>query len=193
MSSPRLLDAATLRELLTRPGPATPRLLDVRTPAEFETLRIPGAHNIPLERLREHREAIGPHLDADVVLVCRSGGRAAQAAQALAEVGLADIAVLDGGVTAWEGAGGHVTRGRRTWELERQVRLAAGSVVAASVLGSIAAPRLKWLAGAVGSGLVVAAVTDSCALGSLLSRMPWNRPPGPVDLDRILESLREAS
>jgi rhodanese-related sulfurtransferase len=193
MRAPRLLDAATLREVLARPGRAAPRLLDVRTPAEFETVRIPGAHNVPLEHLREHREEIGRHLETDVVLVCRSGGRAAQAAEALAEVGLTDIAVLDGGVTAWEGAGGPVARGRRTWELERQVRLAAGSVVAASVLGSLAAPRLKWLAGAVGSGLVIAAVTDTCALGSLLSRMPWNRPPGPADLDRILESLREAS
>ena len=48
------IDAAGLRELIAA-GHA-PRLLDVRTPGEFETAHIPGAYNVPLDLLREHRD-----------------------------------------------------------------------------------------------------------------------------------------
>jgi 3-mercaptopyruvate sulfurtransferase SseA len=65
------LDAVTLRTRLS--GPEAPRMLDVRTPAEFETAHIPGSYNVPLETLREHRAELLGHLDEQVVLVCRSG------------------------------------------------------------------------------------------------------------------------
>jgi len=51
----------------------------------------------------------------------------------------------------------------------------AGSIVASSVLGSLAFPKLKWVAAAVGSGLALAAVSNSCAMGMLLSKLPYNR------------------
>src|SRR5699024_8812872 len=60
-----------------------PRVLDVRTPAEFETVHIPGSYNVPLDTLREHREELGSHLEDEVVLVCRSGNRAEQAERLL--------------------------------------------------------------------------------------------------------------
>jgi len=43
--------------------------------------------------------------------------------------------VLENGFTAWEGDGLPVDRGAPRWELERQVRLVAGSVVLSSILG----------------------------------------------------------
>ena len=119
-TSPRTTDAAALKETLAS---GQVRVLDVRTPAEFETMHIPGAYNVPLDTLREHREELSTHLDDDVVLVCRSGARASQAEQVLAGVGLPNLRVLDGGILAWEQAGGEVRRGTRRWELERQVRL----------------------------------------------------------------------
>ncbi|HEV7212643.1 MAG TPA: rhodanese-like domain-containing protein, partial [Blastococcus sp.] len=152
----QVVDAATLRRRLQEA--AAPRLLDVRTPAEFETAHIAGAYNVPLDTLKEHREEIATHLDEDVVLVCRSGQRAGQAEQALAAAGLPNVRILDGGMQAWERAGGEVSRGRQRWDLERQVRLAAGSLVFTSVLASAVVPRLKWLAGGIGAGLGVAAV-----------------------------------
>jgi rhodanese-related sulfurtransferase len=42
------VDPSTLREWLDRPG--APRVIDVRTPAEFETAHIPGSDNVPLHR-----------------------------------------------------------------------------------------------------------------------------------------------
>jgi hypothetical protein len=53
--------------------------------------------------------------------------------------------------------------------------LVAGSVVLASIVGSVALPKLKWLAAALGGGLTVAALTNTCAMGMALSRLPYNR------------------
>jgi hypothetical protein len=55
------------------------------------------------------------------------------------------------------------------------VRLVAGSIVLSSVLGSVAIPKLKWLAAAIGGGLTFAAVTNSCAMATALSKLPYNR------------------
>lgn len=152
-----------------------PRLIDVRTPAEFETAHIAGSYNVPLDLLREHRDEIAGHLDENVVLVCRSGQRAANAGDALRDAGLPNVAILDGGITAWESQGFEVSRGVQRWDLERQVRLVAGSIVATSVLGSVFSPKLKWVAAAMGAGLAGAAVANSCLMGMMLSRLPYNR------------------
>lgn len=173
MTNPTL-DPAGLRDRLG--SPEAPLLLDVRTPAEFAAAHIPGSYNVPLDTLREHRDELRRHLD-EVVLVCRTGGRAAAAERALADAGMTNVHVLDGGIVAWERAGAPLNRGRATWDLERQVRLAAGGLVAAGVLGSLAVPGLRWLSGAVGAGLVIAALTNTCAMGMLLSRLPFNRAP----------------
>ncbi|MGC5022366.1 rhodanese-like domain-containing protein [Micromonospora sp. DT47] len=183
------IDATSLRALID--SGRGPRLLDVRTPGEFETAHIPGAYNVPLDLLREHREELRHHLDEDVVLICHSGGRAAQAGQALAGVGLPRLKVLDGGMTAWRAVGAPVRLGRPRWDLERQVRLVAGSIVLASVLGSVFVPGLKWVAGVIGAGLTFAAVTNTCAMGMLLGRLPYNRGVR-CDLDTIVGQLREA-
>jgi hypothetical protein len=94
-------------------------------------------------------------------------------------------------MVSWEQAGGPVNRGRETWDLERQVRLVAGSIVAASVAGSTLKPGLKWIGGAIGTGLAVAAVTNTCAMGMALSKMPWNRRGQDVDVDDILRALAD--
>jgi rhodanese-related sulfurtransferase len=111
----RIIDAATLWSRLDEDAP---RILDVRTPAEFETAHIPGAYNVPLDLLREHRDGLVRHIDQDVVLVCRSGTRASQAGQALGQVGLPGLRILDGGMNSWERAGAPVSRDRQTWDLE---------------------------------------------------------------------------
>ncbi|MFI0796982.1 rhodanese-like domain-containing protein [Micromonospora rubida] len=185
-TTPPTLDAATLRELIA--AGRAPRLLDVRTPGEYETSHIPGSYNVPLDLLKEHREELRRHLDEDVVLICRSGARAAQAEQALAGVGLPNLKVLTGGVMAWQAANAPIAQGKPRWDLERQVRLVAGSIVLASVLGSVFVPQLKWVAGFIGAGLTFAAVTNTCAMGMLLGRLPYNRGAS-CDLDTIVGQL----
>jgi rhodanese-related sulfurtransferase len=178
------LDATALQELLDSGQDV--RVLDVRTPAEFETAHIPGAYNVPLDALREHRDEIARHLDAGVVLVCRSGQRAAQAGQTL--VGLPNVRLLTGGMLAWERTGAAVVRGRARWELERQVRLVAGSLVLLGVLASLVVPGAQWFSAAIGTGLVVAALTNTCAMGMALSKLPYNRG-ARCDLDTVVAQL----
>lgn len=128
-----------------------------------------------MDLLREHRDEFVTHLDEDVVLVCRSGQRAAQAEETLRAAGLDNVHILEGGITAWEATGLAVNRGAPRWDLERQVRLVAGSIVLTSILGSIAAPKLKWVAAAIGGGLTFASLTNTCAMGMALSKLPYNR------------------
>ena len=82
MTAPATIDSAGPQRAPVDSA-APPRVLDVRTPGEFETAHIAGAYNVPLDLLREHRDEILTHLDEDVVLVCRSGQRAAQAEETL--------------------------------------------------------------------------------------------------------------
>ena len=173
MHTPATIDPAELRTLMDSASP--PRVLDVRTPGEFDTVHMPGAYNVPLDLLREHRDEIVSHLDQDVVLVCRSGQRAAQAEETLRRAGVANVRILDGGITAWEAKGFAVNRGAQRWDLERQVRLVAGVIVALSVLASVVIPGAKWVAFAIGAGLAFAALTNTCAMGLLLARLPHNR------------------
>jgi rhodanese-related sulfurtransferase len=185
---PARLDVATLREWLDSAD--SPRLLDVRTPAEFGTAHIPGSYNVPLDLLKEHREELRRHLEDDVVLVCRSGNRAGQAESLLSAAGLPNLHVLDGGVMAWEKAGAPLRRGAEKWALERQVRLVAGGIVATGVVASVVFPPAKWVAGAIGAGLVGAALTDSCLMGQLLSKLPYNRDAS-CDLQSVLRELQD--
>lgn len=185
------IDTPALRELLaTGTGP---RLIDVRTPAEFEAAHIPGAYNVPLDLLREHRAELRTHLDDQVVLVCRSGARATQAGNDLAAAGLPNIRILSGGMVAWEAsADAPVKRGRPRWDLERQVRLVVGTIVLISVLVSLLLPAAVWIAAAVGAGLALAALTNTCAMGMLLAKLPYNRTRS-CDLDAIVAELRDSA
>ena len=59
--------------------------------------------------------------------------------------------------------------------LERQVRIAAGSLVLTGAIHSLVHPWWIGLSGFVGAGLMFAGITDTCGMGMVLARMPWNR------------------
>ncbi|WP_428994918.1 rhodanese-like domain-containing protein [Mycolicibacterium chubuense] len=185
---PATIASADLRRVLD--SASAPRVLDVRTPGEFETVHMPGSYNVPLDMLREHREEILAHVDEDVVLVCRSGQRAAQAEELLRRAGLPNVHILEGGITAWQSEGLPVKRGSQRWDLERQVRLVAGLIVALAILVSIVVPGVKWVAFAIGAGLTFAAVTNTCAMGMLLAKLPYNRGAS-CDLQTVVSQLVE--
>lgn len=161
-------------------------VLDVRTAGEFRTSHIPGAVNVPLDQIGRYREQLS-RASAPLVVVCQAGSRAAQACEQLSAAGM-DVQVLSGGMIAWQQAEGDVERGEQTWALERQVRLVAGSLVMAGVLGSTLVPRMKWLSAAVGGGLTFAAVSNSCLMGNVLSKLPYNRG-SQADVERAVETL----
>lgn len=151
-------------------------VLDVRSAAEFQSMHIRGSYNVPLPLVSEHTEELAARLGSRVVLVCQSGARAEQARQRLGGAGLDTAYVLTGGVSAFAAAGGEVVRGKDRWDLERQVRLAAGSLVVLGLAGGkLVSPRIRMLAGAIGAGLTFSAATNTCAMGQALSAMPWNK------------------
>lgn len=189
MTTPAVLRAADLHGLLA--APVATRVLDVRTSGEFATVHLAGSYNVPLDLLREHRDEIRSHLNEQVVLVCQSGHRATQAQQTLREVGLSNVHILEGGIAAWETAGFAVIRGANRWDLQRQVRFVAGSIVALSILASIVVPGLKWLAFIVGAGLSITAITNTCLMGIALAKLPYNRGP-KCDARSIVTQLVDA-
>jgi rhodanese-related sulfurtransferase len=186
-----MTSAITSNELRERIASTTPpQILDVRTPAEFETSHIAGSVNVPLDVLNDHAPKVAEQIDQsqDVVLVCRSGQRATQAQQLLQGSGVTGGTVLEHGIADWEGQGYDVNRGEQRWDLERQVRLVAGSIVLSAVVGSVAVPRLKWLAAAIGGGLTYAAISNTCAMGTALSKLPYNRGAS-TDAETVLSRL----
>jgi rhodanese-related sulfurtransferase len=191
MTSPVLIAPDAMAAQLE--DPVAPTLIDVRTPAEYETAHVPGSLNVPLPLVQEHAETLADALNGPVVLVCQAGSRARTAHDALAAAGAEQLAVLDGGLNAHTAGGHQVRRGRQRWALERQVRLVAGGIVAGSVLASLRFPKARFLAGGIGTGLTVAAVTDSCAMGAALSALPYNRGDKRVRLDDVLAVLRSAT
>jgi rhodanese-related sulfurtransferase len=164
-------------------------IIDVRTPAEYEQVHAQGAVAVPLDRLdpaAQMSAASQGAADADaepLYVICQSGGRAAKACEQFAAAGFRNVWCVEGGTTAWERAGLPVVRGRnKVISLERQVRIAAGSLVLVGLLlGWFVHRSLFGLAAFVGAGLVFAGITDWCGMGMLLAKMPWNRRVGAGD------------
>jgi rhodanese-related sulfurtransferase len=154
-------------------------LIDVRTPAEYGEVHIPGSQLMPLDRLDAAAVKSASSDDGQCVLICRSGKRAEQAHQKLHAAGCGNLVILDGGVAAWESAGLPVERGAKAMSLERQVRIAAGSLVLLGViLGTWVHPGFYGLSAFVGAGLIFAGVTDWCGMAMVLAKMPWNQRSG---------------
>jgi hypothetical protein len=96
----------------------------------------------------------------------------------LAVEGFTAVTILSGGIDAWRAAGKPlVIAERKPWALERQVRIMAGSLILITLaLGFLVTPWLLLATAFVGGGLVFAGVSDTCMMGSLLAKLPWNRP-----------------
>jgi len=171
-ATPLLHPAVLHRRLATHPDGL--RLLDVRTPAEFETAHIAGSENVPVDRLAAQAAALGK-AETPIVLVCLSGQRAERARAILQRGGAQQVTVLDGGLQAWLECGHDVVRGRARLSLERQVRIVAGSIGGlGALLALFVSPLFAIVPALVGGGLVFAGLSDICMMANLLSRLPYN-------------------
>ena len=153
-------------------------LIDVRTPLEYREIHANPARSVPLDRLdpRAVMEARNGTRHEPLYMICRSGSRGRQACEAFQAAGFSNVVNVEGGTLAWEQAGLPVVRGKKAVSLERQVRIAAGSLVMlGTALGAFMHPAFLGLPAFVGAGLVFAGVTDTCGMGMILARMPWNR------------------
>ena len=153
------------------------QLVDVRTPVEYREIHVDFARNVPLDRLdipallAERSGSAGDPL----YVICRSGSRGKQACEKLAAAGL-NVVNVEGGTLAWDAAGLPVVRGTKAISLERQVRIVAGFLVLlGAVLAMTVHPYFAGVSAFVGAGLMFAGITDTCGMGMLLARMPWNQ------------------
>jgi len=149
------------------------RLVDIRGADEHVRESIPGALNVPLDRIGEL-----PRDGSQVIFHCRSGMRTtANAGQLAAAAGDAPAYILSGGIDAWRAAGqATVTDRSQPLEIMRQVQITAGALVLSGVLlGLFVAPAFFGLSAFVGAGLMFAGVTGWCGMANLLRAMPWNR------------------
>lgn len=167
----------SVNDLAKRRARGSVDVIDVRTPVEFRAMHVVGARNIPLDSLnplvvmQRRNGAIDP-----LYLICQSGGRGTAACRKFRDAGYANVFNVEGGTQAWLAAGQPVERGKKSISLERQVRIAAGSLVlVATALGFFVHPYFLGLAAFVGAGLLFAGLSDTCGMAVCLARMPWNQ------------------
>ena len=153
-------------------------LIDVRTPVEFRELHVEAARNVPLDRLDPERvmQARNGSRDEPLYVICQSGARGEKACAKFHHAGFDNVINVAGGTNACVETDLPLVRGQKAMSLERQVRIAAGSLVLLGVaLGWLVHPACYGLSAFVGAGLVFAGVTDTCGMGMVLARMPWNQ------------------
>lgn len=153
-------------------------LIDVRTPVEYREVHVETARNVPLDQLDAPVlfEARNGSASEPLYVICHSGSRGQQACEKLLKAGFTNVINVEGGTSACIKAGLPVVRGKKAVSLERQVRIAAGSLVLLGAgLGWFVHPAFFGLSAFVGAGLVFAGITDTCGMALVLARMPWNQ------------------
>ena len=169
------IDAQTLKQWLKKDSVT---LVDVREATEYATERIPGAKLHPLSQFDPQQ--VRPAAGQKLVLYCQSGNRSTKAAKQCVEAGFNSVIHLRGGIPSWKSAGYAIEKNQNApISLFRQVQIVAGSlVVLGTVLGVVISPRFLLLSVFVGAGLVFAGITNTCAMGMLLAKLPYNQQAG---------------
>jgi len=93
------ITAAELKELLDSDKPVY--LVDVREPAEFEIVSIPGATLVPKDEILRGDALASLPQDKQIVMYCKTGVRSAETLAAVKAAGFKDAVHVQGGVTAW--------------------------------------------------------------------------------------------
>ncbi|MFO0959831.1 MAG: rhodanese-like domain-containing protein [Isosphaeraceae bacterium] len=156
-------------------------LIDVRTPAEFREVHAECAGLVPLDSLDPRAVVESRNGDQDRALYAIWQSRAAGAGRRPRSSRRAAIPTSSAS-KRYDGLGASRPAGdprEKTISLERQVRIAAGSLVLiGTVLGAFVHPAFLGLSGFVGAGLLFAGVTDTCGMAMMLAKMPWNQAGG---------------
>ncbi|MFN3192367.1 MAG: rhodanese-like domain-containing protein [Aureliella sp.] len=152
-------------------------LLDVRMPTEYREVHATGAKNLPLDSLNPSDVAASRNgAEGPLYVICKSGGRSTMAVKKLLDAGYENVVNVEGGTEAWIQAGLPVARGKKAISLERQVRILAGFLAfLGAALGFFVHPYFIGLSAFIGAGLMFAGITDTCGMGMMLSKMPWNQ------------------
>ncbi|HST47841.1 ThiF family adenylyltransferase, partial [Jatrophihabitans sp.] len=93
------ITAAELKDLLDSGKPI--ELIDVREPAEWEIVSIPGARLVPKDQILRGDALASLPQDRQIVMYCKTGVRSAETLAAVKSAGFSDAVHVQGGVTAW--------------------------------------------------------------------------------------------
>jgi len=101
----------------------------------------------------------------------------------LKDLGFENVINVKGGFTAWKKEDLPFEKDEKApWDLERQVRFVAGLLTLIGVtLAIFVHPYFIGLAAFIGAGLTFSALTNTCTMGMILSKMPWNKGPQTCD------------
>ena len=164
----------------------------MRSTAEYRSGHAAGALSIPLDRLSPDSLAkrfgdTAAGRQKPLYLTCKAGHRAEQAAEQLMQAGVDNLYLVDGGTDAWSIAGLPMQRTGQAISLERQAQIAIGVLLLLKVVFGFTVHELFFaLIPLIGTGLIVAGLTQWCGLARLIAMMPWNRASGcekPVALN----------
>ena len=152
-------------------------LVDIREPAEHARESIQGAKLLPLSRFDANALRRESGAAPAVIFHCQGGNRTRSSAEKLQACGFPEVYTLDGGLLGWKAFGLPTKLDRsQPIEMQRQVQIAAGSLVLIGVI--LAATVSPWFVGIsafVGAGLTFAGISGWCGMAKLLAVMPWNR------------------
>lgn len=174
------IDAPTAQRML-RDGECV--LIDVREPDEHAAERIEGARLVPLSTLKTEDVARAAATSNTVIMHCKGGKRSADAcrlAQSLTRRGIR-LHSMAGGIEAWKRQGQPVKREKTTSGISvmRQVQLTIGVLaLSGSVLAWSVHPAFISVPAFLGGGLIFAGLSGTCALATVISKMPWNKSRG---------------
>ena len=109
LSGVRRIGPAQLTALVNRDNAL---VVDLRAISDFEKGHIAGAKNVQMSQFDPENKSLAPAKALPVVLVCQAGQTAQTAAKRLRKAGFAQVAVLEGGIQAWQSADLPLDKGR---------------------------------------------------------------------------------
>lgn len=173
----KTIDVKALAELMNKDTGV--EVVDVRTPAEYETCHVIGARLAPLDRL-EPKQLVAARSgtpNSPLYLICKGGTRSAKACEKFIAQGFDHVVNVTGGTEAWMAAGLPVEKkGRNVLPLDRQIQTTAGLIcLTGVVMGTFLNPWWYLLCAMVGLGMTMAGLTGFCPMAILIARMPWNQ------------------
>jgi rhodanese-related sulfurtransferase len=156
-------------------------LVDVRTYMENQAMNVEGGILAPVQDL-DPKVFFEQHpglKDKKLLLLCKGGTRSKAAGVKFTKAGFENLAVIEGGITAWNEAKLPVKiTETKVISIDRQTRIAIGTMVMVfTLLGAFVHPGFLIGAGFMGCGLIFAGVTDTCGLALIIAKMPWNKGP----------------
>jgi rhodanese-related sulfurtransferase len=166
------IDETTLKQWLSEEKVT---LIDVREPTEYAGEHIKNATLMPLSTFNPAEVKL--ITGKQIILYCQSGNRSGKAAQKLLDAGFSEVTHLRGGIHRWKQAGYQTIINKNApISIVRQVQILAGSLIfLGTVIGAFVSPGFLILSGLVSAGLIFAGITGTCAMGTLLAKLPYNQ------------------